>query len=156
MSHTIGKHHGAELYRLHEVNYLLVTQLIPDLPGIDETASSRIDGVPDLHLRVLEHTPYTSVIVLTHHVPVGETHVAAPDLWLRIYHDAKVTEVIAHNDGEGPAHARSHTRYHELGRDIKWQLNRYAARWMEDCLALGHVLLPTPEDEQVFSCQGCY
>lgn len=152
MSHTINKHQRSELHRLHEINYLLLMQLIPNLEGIDESARSSITGGPDLHLRVVEHTPYTTVVALTHHVPVGNIHVAAPDLWLRIYHDARVAEAIAHNDGLGPAHARVYTRHQELDRDIKWALNKFAARWLRGCLKMGHLLFTETDD---LSCEGC-
>lgn len=152
MSHTICKPHRGELHRLHEINYLLLLQLIPDLERIDAHARSSVTAGPDLYLQVHEHTPYTTVLALTHRVPVGNTHVAAPDLWLRIYHDAQVAEAIAHNDGLGPAHARVYTRHQELDRDIKWALNKFAARWLRGCLKMGHLLLAETDD---LSCEGC-
>lgn len=152
MSHTITRQRCRDLHNLYETNYRLIKRLIPDLGNIDASASSHVDNMPGLYLKVLEHTPYTSVVTLTHQFPVGEIHIDVPDLWLRIYHDARVAEVIAHNDGVGPAYARQYTRHQELDRDIKWMLNKFATAWLKSCLKMGHVLLTEMDD---LSCQGC-
>ena len=138
MSHSITRHKAKDLERLHEANFHLLMKLVPCLHDITQLAVSVSSKAADLYLRVHERTPYTTVLSLTHKIILGKQTVPAPDLWLRVYHDACVAEAIAQQDGEGPVHSRDYPMQLGLDTDIKWKLNWFMEKWLRDCLELGH------------------
>jgi uncharacterized protein YqiB (DUF1249 family) len=98
---------------------------------------ARGDG--DLHLSVLEHTPYTSHVKLTYHFADKEHgSVADPDLDIRVYHDARLAEVSA--CGRWIRHASlEHVRAGipaQLGE--RWLRNMLLNKWLDYCLERGH------------------
>jgi len=138
MSHTINHKRSHDLERLYEINYQLLLKLIPQLRQMNDISVSSVLNSLDLHLRIIERSPYTTVIALTHEFMAGPASLPAPDLWLRISHDARVAEAIANQDGASPAHARTYTWHRGLDTDIKWRLNTFAEKWLKDCLKQGH------------------
>lgn len=138
MSHSIIRHKVRDLQRLHEANYCLLMKLVPCLHDITEAAVSIAYKSADLYLQIHEHTPYTTVLSLTHKLSVGESIIPVPDLWLRVYHDARVAEAIAQRDGVGPAHSRDYPLQLGLDADIKWTLNHFMEKWLRYCLIAGH------------------
>jgi uncharacterized protein YqiB (DUF1249 family) len=95
-----------------------------------------------LHLlKVIERSPYTTTLELSR-VAVGtNSHwLSMPKLTLRMYHDAKLAEVLA---WEG--HKRLRPRYDYPNQsmyqcDEKYQLNRFLGEWLSLCLAQGQAL----------------
>ncbi|WP_323816422.1 DUF1249 domain-containing protein [Cellvibrio sp. NN19] len=93
-----------------------------------------------LHLlRVIERSPYTTTLELSR-TAIGESSawLALPKLTLRMYHDAKLAEVLA---WEG--HKRLRPRYEYPNQamyqsDEKYQLNRFLGEWLALCLEHGH------------------
>ena len=138
MSHTINRQRNHDLQRMHEINYQLILKLVPRLRQMSNNSVSSIVNAPDLHLQIIERSPYTTVISLTHRFAAGPTHLPAPDLWLRVCHDAMVAEAVANQDGASPAHARTYTWHKGLDADIKWRLNSFAEKWLKRCLKQGH------------------
>ena len=130
MNHTINRHRNRDLHRLSEINYQLILKLIPNLRCMAESAVSVSLNSPDLHLHIIERSPYTTVISLTHEFRAGSASIPAPDLWLRVCHDAMVVEAIANQDGDSPAHARTYTWHKGLDSDTKWRLNTFAEKWL--------------------------
>lgn len=138
MSHTIPRRGIHDLHRLHEVNYQLVMRLIPDMLNMGDAAVSRVREGDDLHLRIIERSPYTTALSLTHHFQAGSIRLPVPDLWLRVYHDVSVAEAIAQLDGNSPAHARAYDWHEGLDADIKRKLNAFTEKWLRRCLQQGH------------------
>ena len=138
MSHTIQRHRIHDLPRLNEVNYQLLMRLIPDMLNIGETSISRSREGDKLHLRIIERSPYTTALSLTHHFHAGSIKLPVPDLWLRVYHDVCVAEAIAQLDGNSPAHARAYDWHKGLDAGIKRQLNTFTEKWLRHCLQQGH------------------
>jgi uncharacterized protein len=95
-----------------------------------------------LHLlRVTERSPYTTTLELSR-TAIGESPswLTLPKLTLRMYHDAKLAEVLA---WEG--HKRLRPRYEYPNQsmyqsDEKYQLNRFLGEWLTLCLEHGHSL----------------
>lgn len=141
MSHTINRQCGTELKRLHEVNFSLISQLIPDIDSLDSKASSVVDQGDDLFLQIIQRSPYTTVLSLTHHYTVGPARLPAPDIWVRVSHDAKVAEAIAQQDGSSPAHAKIYTWHKGLDTDIKLKLNTFLEQWLRHCIDQGHTFV---------------
>lgn len=135
-----------------EANYLRLNKLLYNLTcdlSHDEYRLITTRGQQEsLHiLRVLERSPYTTTLQLS------QTLVSTPSVWLkmpcltvRMYHDAKLAEVLA---WEG--HKRLRPRYEYPNQamylaDEKHQLNQFLSEWLDLCLAEGHsidkVILP--------------
>lgn len=123
------------LMDLYENNYLRLRKLVPALLRLEGAQVSHVPGCLDVHLRVLEHSKYTTTLCLTYHFEDGSNVLTEPNLKLRIYHDAGLVEVVAGHLKHGrqkldqlPAHALR----------AKWRLNRFLYKWLGYCLHLGH------------------
>jgi uncharacterized protein YqiB (DUF1249 family) len=146
------------LMSLYESNYLRFLQLAGDPTRLSGTLISRIDGDCELRLAILEHMPYTSMLVLTYVLPSGDSNglERLPDLKLRAYHDARLLE--ADQLRQQPPHqklqhsaqpsaqqlARGHNgrRQDPLRgeRELhqRWTRNMMLNKWLEYCVERGH------------------
>ena len=92
-------------------------------------------------LCITERSPYTTTMVLSRTaMETSSTWLKMPTLTLRMYHDAKLAEVLA---WEG--HKRLRPRYEYPNQsmyqsDEKYQLNRFLGEWLTLCLEHGHSL----------------
>ncbi|MFN2308595.1 MAG: DUF1249 domain-containing protein, partial [Gammaproteobacteria bacterium] len=80
---------------IYECNYIRLRQLIPALAEGIEGGCSQAPGALDLHLSITERNRYTTTLNLTYHFDDAEGHFPAPDIQVRIYHDARLAEVIS-------------------------------------------------------------
>ena len=127
------------LMSLYESNYLRFMHLAGDPSRLSGTLISRVDGDCELQLAVLEHMPYTSMLLLTYALPRGSalpgaTHDAyerLPNLKLRAYHDARLLEADhnSHRRGPQPGERELHQR---------WTRNMMLNKWLEYCAERGH------------------
>lgn len=132
-----------------EANYVRLTKLLANRQ-LDSSVNQPLElrfmiarGQQDwLHvLRIIERSPYTTTLELSR-TAIGESSnwLALPKLTLRMYHDAKLAEVLA---WEG--HKRLRPRYEYPNQsmyqsDEKYQLNRFLGEWLTLCLEHGHSL----------------
>lgn len=92
-------------------------------------------------LRITERSPYTTTMELSRTaINASSSWLAMPKLTLRMYHDAKLAEVLA---WEG--HKRLRPRYEYPNQsmyqsDEKYQLNCFLGEWLTLCLEHGHSL----------------
>ena len=128
----------AALMELYETNYIYLRRLVPQLDGRRDAQVSSVDRGPDLHLEVMERCPYTTSLMLTHRFDAQAAGESLPDLQVRIYHDARVAEVL-------PASAPA--RLGRIGSRVlpetgtlawRWAVNRFLNRWLRYCLGEGH------------------
>ncbi|GBE11541.1 putative dehydrogenase [bacterium BMS3Bbin12] len=133
----------AGLMALYETNYARLLALVPHLHIIPASGAPQVapqvDGSPDLHLTVLERTRYTTILLLTYYFRHrnGGDPVADPDARLRVYHDARLVEVLSCRDGRAP---RSGAR---SGLMHRWQANLFLEKWLNYCLCQGHRFRPS-------------
>ncbi len=131
-----------QLMQLCEENYGMLRRLVPDLPNLrGEFCSTCSQGV-DLYLEIIEQSPHTTLLRLTHLFPSGSTHRlpnADPDALLRAYQDAKQVEILDLRQTILPLH----NHYRAPALEAKWKANRFLSKWLAYCLALGHQL-PAP------------
>jgi uncharacterized protein YqiB (DUF1249 family) len=149
-------HHGipaknfAGLMELYECNYIRLRNLVPDVDVIPDEIISRIPGVLDLHLRVVERNKFTTTLHLTYFFTDEQGRFPAPDMRVRMYHDAQVGEVIACGRRRGVRHADYNRMFNTYTLSEKWHMNRFLQKWLGYCLMQGHrfipgrVLLPSP------------
>ena len=150
MDQALGQyaHHGippvsfAGLMELYECNYIRLRNLMPDSDALPDAVVSRIDGVLDLHLRITERCKFTTTVGLTYYFvdPVGSF--PAPDMQVRIYHDAQVGEVISCGRRRGVRHARYNRMTNHYTLAEKWHMNRFLQKWLGYCLMQGHRFTP--------------
>lgn len=123
------------LMDLHENNYLRFKRLVADLDAITDQAVSVVSGCLDLHLHIIERSKFTTTVRMTYHFVEDQQMIAEPDLKLRIYHDARLVEVLAGHLKHGRQRL-DHLPATAL--KLKWRLNRLLYKWLGYCLHLGH------------------
>jgi uncharacterized protein YqiB (DUF1249 family) len=132
----------AGLMELYESNYICLRNLVPDLDAMPDEVCSRIDGVLDLHLRVVERCKFTTTLNLTYHFHDEQGSFPAPDMQVRMYHDAQVGEVISCGRRRGVRHASYNRMFNCYTLAEKWRMNRFLQRWLGYCLMQGHRFIP--------------
>jgi len=132
------QHDLGELMALYECNYIRLRQMIACLPAGDEPVVSRLDGALDLHLRVLERSRYTTTLLLTYWFEDGEGAFPAPEIRVRLYHDARLAEVLSCGRRRGRRDALYDRTRRPYSLDQKWSMNRFLQKWLGYCLRQGH------------------
>jgi len=134
-----------------ETNYWRLRKLLlpvfPDFkPGAEFYFAVPMNGAEaerHLLLRVLERCVYTTTLEFVEInnngvLPATPDWGLSPQLTVRIYHDAKTSEVIAF---QGQRHFLGRYEYPNplmRQRDEKWQLNMLLADWLSHCLTYGY------------------
>jgi uncharacterized protein YqiB (DUF1249 family) len=139
---TIPPRSFAGLMELYEGNYIRLCNLVPDLDAIPETVISNAPGALDLHLRILERCKFTTTLNFTYYFQDSEGLFPAPDMRVRLYHDARVGEVIACGRRRGRRHAEYNRMHNSYSIDEKWRMNRFLQKWLGYCLIQGHRFHP--------------
>ena len=130
------------LMDLYERNYMLMRLLAPELRSMnDGPFLSRGRNAPALELRDISHSKYTSTFKLTYHFEQSGSgrKPYEPDLFVRLYHDARSCEVMSGLLPEGRLAPRR-TRDLENGR----RLNLFLHKWLAYCLRQGHTFSQSP------------
>ncbi|MCU7960189.1 MAG: DUF1249 domain-containing protein [gamma proteobacterium symbiont of Bathyaustriella thionipta] len=124
------------LVELCQENYALLLQLVPALQQqrelVTHKACSSIGGA-ELRLKVLEQTPYTSLIHLTHIFSAAGNN-SEPDAVMRVYHDARQVEIQSLHGIAVP----HNVSLHEDVLTRKWQQAQFLSRWLRFSLGCGH------------------
>ena len=143
------------LMDLYERNYMLMRLLAPELRSMnDGPFVSRAVNTPALELRDISHSKYTSTFKLTYHFEQTDSGCKPyePDLFIRLYHDARSCEVMSGLLPEGRFASRR-TRDLENGK----RLNLFLHKWLAYCLRQGHTFSQTPVsvDRVDAYCEQC-
>jgi uncharacterized protein YqiB (DUF1249 family) len=134
----IGVRGFAGLMELYESNYIRLRNLAPQLDAMGEHAVSRVPGALDLHLQLQERCRFTTTLGLTYYFHEEDGAFPAPDIRVRIYHDAQVAEVISCGRRRGLHHAEYNRMHHNYSLAEKWRMNRFLHKWLGYCLRQGH------------------
>ncbi|QLF93112.1 DUF1249 domain-containing protein [Pseudomonas sp. ABC1] len=130
----------SELQATCEANYARLSRFLPEMRsqcGVRRVALSQGDLLTGVMvLEVVEVCPYTSMVQLSqeHCLP----WLPVPRLTLRVYHDARMAEVV------GAEHARhfrgiySYPNAQMHQPDEKIQLNLFLGQWLAHAQAFGH------------------
>lgn len=126
---------------LYDSNYFLIQRLIPDLADLPEFCVSSVNKGPDLYLEIVESFKFTTSLRLTYYFKLerGEQidYIPDPDLALRVYHDAKVAEVMSCKpQGFMPISKASIADAKQLS--CRWDSNHFLQKWLEYLLDVGH------------------
>jgi len=129
------------LMELYENNYILIRLLAPGLRTYSKKVYlSQPDGVLPLELSDIEHNKYTTTFKLTYLFSGNTRQRRAPDLTIRLYHDACTCEVMS---GLIPSRRLELRRTRDL--DDGYRLNRFLHKWMSYCLRQGHAFEALPQ-----------
>ena len=134
----LGRPSLGGLMDLCEENYRVLTRLVPQLHHLDGYLRSELPRGMDLHLEILEQTPYTTLLHLTYYFPHETGVVPDPDTTLRAYHDAVQVEVQDLRQTALPLARGPH--YPTL--EQKWKANLFLSKWLAFCVAQGHRFEP--------------
>jgi len=132
------------LMTLYESNYIRLRAVVGDVRRLTGRSVSSAAGDLDLHVEALEHSPYTSILRLTYFFPEAEATVAEPDLEVRVYHDARLTE--ASRCSRHVRHAALAGLQHGLPTALgeRWRRNMLLNKWLDYCAERGHRIHAAP------------
>jgi uncharacterized protein YqiB (DUF1249 family) len=115
-------------------NYQKILSLIPNLLDYRDNAIGLAESSSALHLEVIERSPYTLTVMLSHSFKRNLEEFLEPAVTIRIYLDLQLAEVISD-------HARAAVTkvYKNPGLSLeimnyKWRLNYFLQKWLEHCL----------------------
>ncbi len=139
---VIGRGSFGGLMALYESNFIKFGQLVGRLGvGCDGTADHYFSKVPadcDLFLSVESRARYTRGLRLTYRFADTDHTIADPDLRIRVYLDARMTEVA----GWAPHHQHSVLRGLAQGftreLDKRWSRNMMLSKWLDYLTEKGH------------------
>ena len=122
-----------------ERNYLKLMRLMPDLDSCDLRQFHIVwhQHRARVEIRVEERFAYTSTLRIEQHYE-DSSWVQMPALMVRLYHDARMAEVVCRKQRRQLQGRYSYPNAQMHQPDEKAQLNRYLGEWLSQCLAHGH------------------
>ena len=138
-----------DLLELCEENYQNLQRLVPQLKQLRGHHCSRRDGHQDLHLTILEQTPYTPLLRLTYRFEAGPGAAADPDALLRVYHDARQVEVEDLRQQSLP----TNRVYEAPALQNRWRVSLFVAKWLSFCHRQGHLFLADRDFAPELACE---
>ncbi|MBP0048206.1 DUF1249 domain-containing protein [Marinobacterium sp. AK62] len=132
---------------LGESNYLRLLKLLPDL---DSCNQREFQVEVDNHrarvcLEVDERFAYTTSVVVSQQYENQSVWLESPRLVVRLYHDARVAEVICTRQRRQLSGVYAYPNREMRYPDEKAQLNAFLGEWLSHCLSHGRLL------EEVFA-----
>ncbi len=128
-----------------EANYQRLWQVFPDMASRSKRCLG-LAGAPgqEVVISVLERTPFTTLL------SIQEAHRSAaqaltrrwsqaPIIQVRMYHDAKLAEVVSCDRIRNVAPKNPYPNQTMLQPDEKAQWNRFLEEWLATCLEHGYV-----------------
>jgi uncharacterized protein YqiB (DUF1249 family) len=138
----------AALMTLYESNYIRLRALVPLAAlGASPELVSHVPGDVPLHVAPCERSRYTLTLHMTYFFEEDGGWIADPDLYVRVYHDARMAEALACGaQHRHPLFAPFETSHGtELAR--RWSRNMMLNKWLEYCADRGHSLIAPPRSE---------
>lgn len=136
------------LMTLYESNYIKLSRLIAEFDSFPDAherlAVSSSDEDCDLHLAVKRRRPYTTTLKLTYLFALEEPDsiqdesIPDPDLWVHIYHDARLVEARRPRVGLASTMSGAATPAWSKELDWRWQDNMMLNKWLDYLILRGH------------------
>jgi len=93
--------------------------------------------MPDVYLSILEHSKYTTTLSLTHHLNIDGKIVPDLEMKIRVYHDARVAEVIGYQHESRFASYYPYPNPRMRHHFEKRQINLFFSEWLKYCGSRG-------------------
>lgn len=122
------------LEQICAANYQKLLRLIPNLLDCRNTAVGVADNSSSLHLEVIERSPYTLTILLSHSFKRNLEEFLEPAVTIRIYLDLQLAEVISDHARAAVAKVYRNPGLSMEIMNYKWRLNYFLQKWLEHCL----------------------
>ena len=133
-------------------NYMLLLKVLAGKTAVGEIRHFFISDFLAYSVTVTEVTRYTSVIIFeqdsltfsANSIPESVANAFHPRMTIRLYHDARVAEVLSTQDIRQvkPRYDYPNTQMHQ--QDEKQQINQFLNEWLHLCLHLGQVNIALP------------
>jgi uncharacterized protein YqiB (DUF1249 family) len=122
------------LQKVCEGNFVRLMRLAPDLPSLGVVAKAKVIGKPELYLRLIERSPFTLILELTHDFSGAYASLMEPAVRLRVCLDSRTVEMLSDFARAHVYEVFRHTATPECVLDYKWNLNYFLSRWLDHCL----------------------
>jgi len=130
------------LEQVCESNYQKLFKLIPDLMVFKETAIGLAPHHTTLHLEIIERTPHTLTVELSHCFTKNRDEFMAPAVKIRVYLDAQLAEVLSDHARAGVAQVFKDPGLSREIMNYKWRLNYFLQKWLDHCLKNNYLFSP--------------
>lgn len=133
----------SSLQAVCEANFFRMYQLMPDLAAQDERhilLSTADEMEQRLVMRVTERCRYTTTLTLQHEK--RQEWFLPPSMEVRMYHDARMAEVIAAYNRRRFQGVYPYPNAQMLQPDEKFQLNSFLGEWLGYCQRHGQSAQP--------------
>ena len=139
--------HLPTLMALCEINYMLLLRILADKEQVGEQRCFFISDFLSYRVTVNEVTKYTTLITIIQEANIrgyNLTELFRPKMVVRLYHDARMAEVISNQDVQQikPRYDYPNDKMHLP--DEKQQVNYFLKEWLQLCLKLGKVNFDIP------------
>ena len=119
---------------LYETNYGKLTDLLPGLSVRQAPFAIALTGLPLIRVEVLEQNPYTTTINIRQSMAAGQPWVCDLLMKVRLYHDARVAEVIAYQGVRAMQPFYPYPNPKMFQPYEKRRVNQFLAEWLRHCL----------------------
>ena len=133
---TLSRVIARRLPALHTGVFHALNVLLPDDLGRSDCLVSRVEGAPELYLRVLERHNYTTFLQLTY--VLGPERHQDPNAHIRVYHDARMAEATSFSPEQGIERFAGPDLPVRGLVERSWRMNRALLKWLDYLLAQGH------------------
>lgn len=130
------------LHSACETNYVRLLNLFPKIKQ-DNHRNFNV-GYPDVfpasavNIYILERCPYTTTLILTLCYEQAAAWLPKFCLKIRLYHDAKMAEVLPWASTQGLAGSYTYPNSYSYHPDEKEQLNFFLTEWLAHCYHHGY------------------
>lgn len=98
-----------------------------------------------LYLEIIERTPYTLTVELSHCFNNDSEGSLAPAVKIRVYLDAQLAEVLSDHARAGVAQVFKDPGLSREIMNYKWRLNYFLQKWLDHCLKKDYLFRPNAE-----------
>lgn len=129
-----------------EVNYMLLLKLLANKEQQGDSRQFFISDFLSFDLTVNEVTRYTSLVTIKQNATINGVDLSTflrPKMVIRMYHDARMAEVVSNQDVRQIKPRYDYPNKHMHLPDEKQQINQFLTEWLQLSLQLGqsHVVL---------------
>ncbi|MDT0593363.1 DUF1249 domain-containing protein [Glaciecola petra] len=117
-----------------EHNYVCMLKLLPDCDTLDLTFEFKVADGLKYRIKIIDSSRYTSTLEMSH-ISKNTPTFLQPKMVVRLYHDAKVAEVL---EAQRTARLEPVYEYPNLNmhqRNEKFMVNVFLAEWLHFCLS---------------------